>query len=81
MENSLQNLRWYIQNKIDLIVTRYFIWSLKEGYGADCETSDLDDFPEDYKKPKDVFLSRRCGSCRTKEIINWLEKHIDIIKN
>lgn len=55
---------------------------LKEGWGADCKGSDLDDFPEMYKKGK---LSRsirhggRCGSCQAKECIDFLRKHLKYI--
>jgi len=59
---------------------RVAIWILKKGYGANCRTSDLDDFPEEYKSPKDVFSKNRCGSCRAKETINWIEDHIKLIE-
>lgn len=53
---------------------------IRRGYGADCEARDLDEFPEDYKVPKDVFKTQRCGSCRAKEIIDWIDWHIELIK-
>lgn len=53
---------------------------LKRGYGCNCETSDLDDFKEMYKEPKDVFHGGRCASCRAKEICDWIDEHIDLLK-
>ena len=32
-------------------------------------------------KTEDVFKEGRCGSCRAKEVIDWLEEHIKLIKN
>lgn len=54
---------------------------LIKGYRANCKTKDLDDFPEDYKEPKDVFSEGRCGSCRAREIIDWIESHIKLLKS
>jgi hypothetical protein len=71
----------WLQDKIDILIARLAIWSIKRGYGADCETSDLDDLPTDYKVPKDVFKDQRCGSCRAKEVVDWLEKHIKLMKS
>ena len=51
-----------------------------KGYGADCETSDLDDFPEKYQTPQSVFNRGRCGSCRAKEMVNWIDDHISLIQ-
>jgi hypothetical protein len=72
---------YWFQNQIDILIARLAIWSIKQGYGANCEMTDLDDFPEDYKKPKDVFGDSRCASCRAKEVVDWLEKHIKLIKS
>ena len=69
----------YISDKFDTLLARLMVYRLKKGYGCDCETNDLDDFPEMYTKPKDVFASGRCGSCRAREVVQWLEEYIDLI--
>lgn len=69
-----------MKNFIEIKITQLMIWIIKKGYGADCETYDLEDYPETFTKPKDVFHHARCGSCQAKEIIEWLEGHIDLIK-
>lgn len=61
-----------MRDYIDIIIAKLAIWSIRRGYGANCETSDLDDFP--------VVGDTRCPSCRAKEIIDWLEEHISEIK-
>jgi hypothetical protein len=53
---------------------------IRKGYGANCKVSDLDEFPKYYKNPKNVLLSSRCPSCRAKEIINWIDEHIRLLK-
>ena len=53
---------------------------LIDSYGINCKTNDLDDFPNVYKKPKDVFLKQRCASCRTKEIIAYIDDHIELLQ-
>ena len=65
---------------IEILFWKLARWIIIRGYGANCETSDLDDFPEDYKVPKDVFLDRRCGSCRAKEVVEWIDKHIELLR-
>ena len=69
-----------IRDTIDIIIARIAIWNIKKGYGAECETSDLDDFPDLHKTTKSVFDKGRCGSCRAKEVIDWFEDHIELIK-
>ena len=66
---------------LEVLFWRIARWLIIRGYGCDCETNDLDDFPDIYTKPKDVFLSRRCASCRAKEIVDWINNHIDLIKS
>lgn len=66
---------------IETIFWRIAKWIIKRGYGANCEGSDLDDFPELHKDPKSVFDSGRCASCRAKEIINWIDDHIELINH
>ena len=42
----------WILDKIDIIIARLAIWSIRRGYGADCDTSDLEviDWLEDHIK-------------------------------
>ena len=45
-------------------------WLIRRGYGANCETRDIDDFPgED-------LSNARCPGCEAKETIEWIEEHI-----
>lgn len=54
---------------------------LKEGYGADCETKDTDDFQQHFKDSNSLkSLYPRCASCRAKETIQFIEDHISLIK-
>ena len=66
---------------LEKLAARFLIWRLKISYGANCKTSDLDDFPEMLQpKPSDyVMHSGRCGSCQAKEAIHFLEGHIDLL--
>jgi len=68
---------------IEILLFKFLKWHIRRGYGADCETSDLDDFEEDYKKSKMsevVSHNGRCGSCRARETIVWIDQHIDLLK-
>ena len=47
---------------------------IKDGYGANCKTKDTKDFPELRT------LEERCGSCVAKELIEYLDWYIDLIK-
>lgn len=58
----------------------YVKWIIRRGYGCNCKGSDLVDFPEWYTKPEHVFASGRCASCRAKEVIDWIDKHIELIQ-
>lgn len=44
-----------------------------KGYGCDCETKDLDDIPH-------INEATRCPSCCAKEIVEWIDQHIDLLK-
>lgn len=61
----------------DIEITKRMIQSIKQGYGANCETKDYEDFPE-LDKPSST--EGRCGSCVASEIIDWLEDRIKLIK-
>ena len=65
---------------LDILIARIMIWRLKRGYGCNCGTSDLDDFPEEHTTAKSVFDPGRCASCRAKEVVDWLEDYIKLIK-
>ena len=72
--------------KKEINTCRYLIKRLKLGYGANCRTSDLDDFSKIYRNPKNklseaIMLDRRCGSCRAGEVIVWLKEHIKLLKD
>ena len=68
-----------MKNWIEVKLCKLLIFLLRRDYGADCRTSDLDDFPEmlGANKSKYVESSGRCASCRAKETIKFLEEHIE----
>jgi hypothetical protein len=66
---------------LDILLTKLMIRSIRRGYGGDCPTSDLEDLSETYTKPDDVFASGRCASCRAKEVIDWLEGHLELMRD
>jgi hypothetical protein len=69
--------------KKEIALCRWLIKRLKAGYGADCITSDLDDFREMYVHPSTklskAIRGARCGSCQAKEMIDFLKEHIDLL--
>lgn len=66
---------YYIDYYIDIVISKLAIWSIRRGYGANCETKDTVDFPE---MSKDT--PGRCASCVAEEIIEWFEERIKLIK-
>lgn len=54
---------------------RQLIRRIKTDFGANCKTKDYDDFPELKKDTK-----ARCIGCRAKEVIEFLEEYIELIK-
>ena len=50
-------------------------WLVVRGYGAGCDTYDLDDFP-DMKHDN----SARCASCRAQDMVKWIDEHIDLLQ-
>ena len=61
-------------NYLEIQFWRVDKWIIRRGYGANCETRDIDDFPdEDLGKA-------RCASCKAKEMIGWIDEHIEVIK-
>lgn len=71
-------------DKKELEACKYLIKRFKIGYGANCESSDLDDFRKNYSKKtslKEIVLAdHRCASCRAEEAIAFLQKHITLLK-
>mgnify|MGYP001578012798 FL=1 len=65
---------------LEIQVIRLAIWFLRKGYGPKCKTLDYEDFPENYKRPQDMLKTSRCPDCRAHEVIDWLERHIKLIK-
>ena len=76
LSDLLYDIKMYLLDEFDVLLSRLMIYRLRAGYGADCETRDTDDFPELRDTP-----AARCGSCRAGEIIEWLEQHVDLIKS
>jgi len=69
--NYLETLFWKLAKHI-----------IRKGYGNGCVTSDLDDFSEMWGKKKlseSVNDSGRCGACRAKEVVDWIDGHIELI--
>jgi len=62
-------------NWLEVYITKLMIGSLRRGYGADCETRDIDDFTDICTN-----IEVRCPSCRAKETIEFLEGHLDTIE-
>lgn len=49
---------------------------LEDGYGCNCKISDLDDFPEMWKKGKlsrNIRHEGRCASCRARETVDFIK--------
>jgi hypothetical protein len=57
---------------LEILFWKIAIWLIKKEWGADCLSKDTDDFPE--------LGYPRCGSCRAKEIIDWIEYNIELLK-
>lgn len=57
-------------------------WLIIRGYGSGCETSHIDETMFDNPDELRVYLKSgaRCGSCRAKEIIEWIDEHINLLK-
>ncbi len=76
----------WIKDKIEIRFWRFAIWLIRRGYGANCETSDLEDFEFNgldamrVRGWRDVFAPGRCASCRAREAIDWIQKHIELIE-
>jgi hypothetical protein len=68
---------------IENVACRFLIYRFKKGYGADCKTSDLDDFKNEHTgvnngltRKETVMHPARCASCRAEETIDFLKQHI-----
>lgn len=69
-----------MRNYIEIWFWKIAIRLIKKDYGANCETSDLNDFQKTFKNCEDVFSPSRCPSCQAREIINWIEGYIELLK-
>ena len=65
---------------LEKLACRFLIQRFRDGYGADCETYDLTDFPELGFSKERVISDSRCPSCRAEETIKFLKDHIDLIE-
>ncbi len=53
-------------------------WLIRRGYGANCEMPDYIEFPE-YSRA--LNASYRCASCQAKEVIEWIDEHLILIRS
>lgn len=57
-------------------------WIIIKGYGCDCKKRDIDE--EMFAEPNDMrdWLKNgsRCPSCKAKEVVEWIEKHISLLE-
>lgn len=75
MRYLLWDIREAVMDWVEIRVIRVMIWFIRRGWGANCKTKDLDDMDGlAWDNPG------RCGSCRAKEVIEWLEDDIKLIK-
>lgn len=58
---------------IEIQFWEYGKYLIRKGYGADCETKDLDDLG-------DIAKDARCGSCYAEEMIEWIDNHIKLLE-
>lgn len=58
---------------IEIQFWNFVKWVIRRGYGANCASRDTDDFPG-------LPENARCGSCRAAEVIDWIDRHIELIK-
>jgi len=62
-------------NIIETLFFRLMRHIIVKGYGANCETKDTDEYPQLIGK-----TSQRCASCRAKEVVEWIDDHIELLK-
>ena len=64
-----------LRDRLEILVCRWVIRYLKAGYGdVPCETKDTDDFP------CNDLQHARCPNCHAWETIDFLEDHINLIR-
>lgn len=67
---------------LEKLACKFLVWRFRVGYGAECETSDLDDFKDAHFKnisrKEAVMHPARCVSCRAEETIAFLKDHIGL---
>lgn len=67
-----------MMDKIEIWACRWLIKRIKGGYGADCEHLDYEE--DALMIPHELNAQGRCGSCRAKEVVQWLEEHIELLE-
>jgi hypothetical protein len=67
-------------NRLEILFWNIAKWLIRRGWGAYCESSDIDDFPDMWVGAKNAAHPGRCGSCRAKEIIEWIDMNIEMLK-
>lgn len=65
-----------ISNFLDKICVKLMVWRIEKGFGADCATPDYIDHPGDLKKEL-TENTPRCPSCRSRDVIEWLEESFE----
>ena len=57
-------------------------WLIRHGYGANCETKDYEDnmFADPDEMRQYLQGTSRCGSCRAKEVIEWIDHHVNLLR-
>ena len=66
-----------MKNWFEIKVFQLAKYLIIKGYGT-CKTKDYDDFPT---HPRDLNAQGRCPSCQAKEVCDWIEGHIALIKS
>ena len=53
-----------------------------KSYGANCEAESFDDFPEQkqWLVNRKYRMGNRCISCVAKDIVYWIDEHIELLK-
>ena len=69
-------MQW-LKDTVEIVFWRLAQKIIRKSYGANCKTPDYEDFGGDH--PRELSSASRCGSCRAKEVIDWIEQHIKLI--
>lgn len=63
-----------IKDWLEIKLFQLVILVIRKGYGANCKTKDTDDFKDMEGK------WTRCPSCKAAEVVEWMEGHVELIK-